>query len=231
MKKLTTKPISKLSILFIFAILIPGIILTYFSIQNITSQKELTEKRLLEEQNKIALKLAENFQQQLIDCASAFFHRVDSLSPNLQNQIFNPDSVEWIDQTFILNTDGNFIWPNYVKTSTIKQTQTKSQNFSQAIVEGERAEFAELDLRKAIQSYRKAFQIANNNFEKAAAINRLARVLNKIGYKKQAREQYLTLINNYGSVFDDSGIPFVHYAFHQLLQLSNDNKPELIANI
>ena len=40
---------------------------------------------LLEEQNEIATQLAENFHQQLINCANNFFSRVDSLSQNLRS--------------------------------------------------------------------------------------------------------------------------------------------------
>ena len=41
---------TRLSVLFIAAILIPGGFLAYFSIRNIGSQKELAEKRLLDEE-------------------------------------------------------------------------------------------------------------------------------------------------------------------------------------
>jgi len=48
------KPVSKLSILFIAAILIPDPVLTYFSVQNIASMRDLTEKKLLEDENRLA---------------------------------------------------------------------------------------------------------------------------------------------------------------------------------
>ena len=60
MAKLINKPVSKLAILFLFSILIPGFILAYFSIQTIANQKELTEKRLLEDQNHSRIKSKSN---------------------------------------------------------------------------------------------------------------------------------------------------------------------------
>jgi len=38
---------TRLSALFVASILIPGCVLAYFSIQNVSSQKELAEKRLV----------------------------------------------------------------------------------------------------------------------------------------------------------------------------------------
>jgi len=45
---------TRLSALFVAAILIPGCFLAYFSIQNVGSQKELAEKRLQEEEQQLA---------------------------------------------------------------------------------------------------------------------------------------------------------------------------------
>ena len=38
-------PFSRLTIVFILAVTVPGIVLSYLSIQNITNLKELTEKK------------------------------------------------------------------------------------------------------------------------------------------------------------------------------------------
>ena len=48
---------TRLSVLFVAAILIPGCVLAYFSIQNARSQKELAEQRLLEEEERLATEL------------------------------------------------------------------------------------------------------------------------------------------------------------------------------
>lgn len=65
MAKFDINPIPKLTILFLFSIFIPGIILSYLSIQNIANQKELTEKRLIEEQNELTTNLIRQFKKRL----------------------------------------------------------------------------------------------------------------------------------------------------------------------
>ena len=64
---------TRLSVLFVAAILIPGSILAYFSIQNIGSQKELAEKKLLEEEETLVESLGEFLQNKLVRSATEFF--------------------------------------------------------------------------------------------------------------------------------------------------------------
>ena len=78
------KPVSKLSILFIAVILIPGLVLTYFSVQNIASMRDLTEKKLLEDENRLASEISRRFQEWLAEHAAAF---------NPTNLTNNPRSV------------------------------------------------------------------------------------------------------------------------------------------
>ena len=228
MANFINKPISKLSILFVFAILIPGCILAYFSIQNIASQKELTEKRLLEQQNERATELAECFQDQLMGCAMAFFSRADRLYPLLQDVIVPLDSMDYVAQAFAVDNHGQFIWPHYVQHSELKNIPRKSQKFLHALARAEKSEFAESDLREAARLYRTASEVAGNETERATAINGLARVLSKSGLSKQAADRYRILADRYGSLMDDHGVSFAHYALHQFIQMFSHNPPEFI---
>lgn len=214
------KPISRLSLLFVLSILVPGSILVYFGIQNIMSQKELTEKRLLEEQNELAADLAESFQHHLLACARTFFNRVDSLPAPLQQDISSLESMACVGQVFIVNSTGEFIWPYFIQSSDTKPESPRSRGFLQAFAEAERTEFAKANLPAAAQRYRKALKEAKNDLERASATNALARVLAKSGLTEQAQEQYGMLANRYGSRMDESGWPFAYYALHQLIQFN-----------
>jgi signal transduction histidine kinase/tetratricopeptide (TPR) repeat protein len=228
MAQLINKPISKLSILFVISILVPGSILVYFSIQNIVSQKELTEKRLLEEQSELVADLAESFQHQLTVCATAFFSRLDSLSHPFPQKISLLDSRSCVAQVFIVNNNGEFIWPHFLQDTKAKQKHPKSREFLQAFAEAEKAEFAKFDLPEAAKLYRQALRMGKNKVEHAAATNALARVLTKRGLTKQALQHYRILVNRYGSVIDENGWPFAYYALHQITQFSSHNQSELI---
>lgn len=228
MAQLNNKAISKLSILFVLSILVPGSILVYFSIQNIVSQKQLTEKRLLEEQNELATDLAEYFQRQLTECAITFFNRMDGLTSHLQGDISFLDSMACVTQGFIVDKKGEFIWPHFLKDTMMKQKYRKSREFLQSFADAEKSEFAKSDLREAAQLYRQALKVAQNNTERATATNGLARVLAKQGLTRQAYKQYKILATRYGSVIDESCLPFANYALHQITQFTSYNQSELI---
>ena len=220
------KPVSKLSILFIFAILIPGSVLTFFSVQNIASMKELKEKRLLENQSRLASELARDFQEMLIEYSDSFFRQFHTLSTQQYQNMMVLDSLEYVHQPFVVNRSGHFVWPNFTEQIASAEVRRTSSTFWQGFSIAESAEFAESDLRKAADAYRDALRTSVSDFEGATAINGLARVLAKRGMVEQAFRQYRTLVRQYGSTIDESGLPFAQYALHQLIRLSNRRSPE-----
>jgi signal transduction histidine kinase len=215
---LNISPISKLTILFLCLFFIPGLVLSYLSIQNIANQKELTEKKLLEEQNQLAINVSRQFQNLLQEYAVTFFKMADSLNTDLPTSISVLESLDYVVQIFIIDNQGHFIWPYYLHDSQIQRTLPKSRKFLTAMVKAEKLEFSIMDLREATQAYRDALQIAKNKAEQATSINGLARVMMKRGLKRQARNQYRILAEAYGSEIDNTGIPYAYYALHQLIR-------------
>ncbi|HEX9973017.1 MAG TPA: ATP-binding protein, partial [bacterium] len=231
-KLILGKSISKLTIIFLSSILIPGFILAYFSIQTIANQKELTEKRLLEDQNEIATELSDYFHHQISKYTSNFFAHADSLYTYSKNDFVILDSLPFVAQAFIIGPEGEFKFPFYLRQSQLQQTPHKSARFLEIISRAEKSEFATTDLLKASQFYRDALKSARNKIESATAINGLARVLVKLGYNKQALSQYKLLADKYGSIIDNTGFPFAYYSIHQMVQLASaDNIHEIIHDI
>ena len=76
---------TRLSALFVAAILIPGSFLAYFSIQNVGSQKELAEKRLQEEEERLAAGLGTFLRDELVRTATAFLTAADTDNPDLRD--------------------------------------------------------------------------------------------------------------------------------------------------
>ena len=70
--KIELRSFSRLTIIFILAVTIPGSILTYLSIQNISNLKELTEKKVLEEEKILADLIYQNFQNKLVKATQEF---------------------------------------------------------------------------------------------------------------------------------------------------------------
>lgn len=73
MARRTGRSSTRLSALLVAAILIPGCVLAWFSIQNVRSQKELAEKRLQEEEARLAASLGTWLREELTGAATAFF--------------------------------------------------------------------------------------------------------------------------------------------------------------
>ena len=65
---------SRLSIVFILAVLISGSVLTYLSINNISYLENLTEKSILEEQRELSNRFS-----------AAIQHKIEGLTINFQN--------------------------------------------------------------------------------------------------------------------------------------------------
>ena len=74
------KPVTRLTVIFISVVIASGSILAYLSINNISNLKELTEKRVLEEQENLATIVSKNIQAEIDGLAGMFpdsFSRID----------------------------------------------------------------------------------------------------------------------------------------------------------
>jgi tetratricopeptide (TPR) repeat protein len=190
---------TRLSVLFIAAILIPGGFLAYFSIRNIGSQKQLAEKRLLDEEGILAEKLQGFLHDELLRCAKAFFAAADQGYPDLRKSAVEPDLKAYVAQPFALDASGLFLWPNYAETSGSGDNSPESARYSTAYSQAQKAEFSANNLQEAAKLYREASKAAANPERHADAINGLARVLAKSNQSEQAAGQYEILLERYGA--------------------------------
>ncbi len=219
---------TRLSILFVAAILIPGCILAWFGIQNARSQQELAEKRLLEEEGRLATEVRAFLHSELLRNANAFFSAADQVYPDLRNIALSSDSGSYVAQAFALDGGGRFLWPRYAGSDVSNDAVPGSEQFLTAISRAEKAEFTEKNLEQAALLYRAGLKAAGHDASRAAAVNGLARVLVKSSQKEQAAAQYGILLERYGSIQDDNGICFARYALRQLIQISFRD-PEAVA--
>src|SRR5512136_2958367 len=97
---------TRLSALFVAAILIPGCVLAYFSIQNVGSQKELAEKRLQEEEERLAAELGTFLRNELLKTATAFFTAADGANPDLRTPALPAETRSYDARDVTLYTPG-----------------------------------------------------------------------------------------------------------------------------
>ena len=127
--KIKLKPFSRLTIIFILAVTIPGSILSYLSIQNITNLQELTERRILEEEEDLADIIYQNFQIKLNDISTEFDDYLSKIGESDYLSIRFSDTIDFIENPFIIDQNGEFLWPGFTEDIVYKTWLTRQSMF------------------------------------------------------------------------------------------------------
>lgn len=214
------KPASRLSVVFILVVVLSGSILTYFSINNISNQKVLTEKRILEEQRELSARFSEVLQKQIENASAGFANEISPVNMLKDSLVKKAAETDFIIQPFILNNNGNFIYPNFKGIPENIQTQKLSNRFKSVFSGGEKAEFAEINWTVARENYLQSLRVSSGKYDSAKALNALGRILIKLKDYETAIQKYNSICLNYSDVPDENGIPYVYYALPQLLKVT-----------
>ena len=212
-----SKPITRLSVIFILAIILSGGVLTYFSINNISNLKELTEKKILEEQRELSARFSTALQKQIEELTSGFKQDVDQAGLMIDSMRQTAAGSDFILQAFILNSKGQFIYPGFTGILEDPLQPVLSDRFKSAFEQGEYAEFSEKDPRKAKEHYRSCLRYAAGENDSVIALNALGRISIKSGQPGDAAAIYSIIIQDYFSLLDRNGFPYAYYALSHLL--------------
>lgn len=222
----TEKSTLRLALFFILLIFILGCFLAYISLRTISRQKDMTVNRILESERQWARSLSEQFETAVLQNAQdrmsqidTCFHQTDSWKVCVAQLPF--------ENVFVLDAKGQIQWP-----ATPHETRPSGSNeFLTVLQRAERAEFAESDAQRALEIYEQLFRTARNNFEKAKALNAMARICVKENDSPRAIDFYRRLFNEYAGIVDDSGIAFADYAGHQLLKIATTTRDEVLKDL
>ena len=216
------KPFSRLTIIFILAVTIPGGILSYLSIQNITNLRELTERKVIEDEEALADLIYKNFEQKLNSILEDFTSTISNPEDRNFNSVRFIDSCEFIDDPYVIDINGKYIWPVYSEGQFTLNT-ISSSNYRSNLHSGEQYEFKYNDYSKAGVLYLKALADALTKNDSAAAMNALARLYVKAGDNEGALSYYSMLIKQFSGIEDKNGIPYLSYAIPQLLDITDSS--------
>jgi signal transduction histidine kinase len=224
----TSKPASRLTVFFILAVILSGSVLTYFSINNISNLKELTEKKILEEQRELSSRFSTAIQNNIEKVTDGFNNEI-SLSPALKDSLLKRTSeYGFIIQPFILKNNGQFLYPNFIGIPENLTVVKLSSRFNSVFRKGEEAEFAEKNLGKAKGYYLSCLGYSTGRNDSVKALNALGRVSVKLNDVKNAMTYYNLVISDYSQATDENGLPYAYYALPQLLKITNpDNHEEI----
>jgi signal transduction histidine kinase len=222
------KPISRLSIVFILAMVLSGGILTYFSINNISNLKELTEKRILEEQRELSARFSIALQNNMEKLTAGFKNDMDQVGLMKDSLINTAADHDFIIQAFILKNNGEFIFPNFTGIPENLLRPIHSARFKAAFELGEKAEFAEKDLVKAKGFYLSCLSYSTVWSDSVKVLNALGRISVKLNHIEDATAHYSSIILDYFSLSDRDGFPYAYYALFHLLNNANADNLEII---
>lgn len=221
-------PASRLTVIFILAVVLSGSVLTYFSINNISNLKKLTEKRILEEQRELSTRFSAAIQNKIEKVTAGFKNEINLPGLLKDSLIKRASDYNFIVQPFILKTNGQFLYPNFIGITENPPKEEFSSRFKSAFRTGEEAEFAKKDPGKAKSYYLLCLGYSTGGSDSAKALNALGRVLVKLNDSKDAITQYSLIISNYSAIADGNGLPYAYYALPQLLKITNENNSEKI---
>lgn len=215
------KPASRLSVVFILVVVLSGSILTWFSINNISNQKVLTEKRIQEEQRELSARFSEVLQKQIEKVTDGFANEISPTELLKDSLAGKAAESDFISQAFIIENNGDFLYPNFTGISDNITKPKFSNRFKTAFNKGEKAEFAESNLKAAKANYIQCLKNSTGAFDSAKALNALGRVSIKLKEYENAIQQYNLICRKYFNVPDENGVPYIYYAVPQLLKITN----------
>lgn len=214
------KPASRLSVVFILVVILSGSILTWFSVNNISNQKGLTEKRILEEQRELSARFSEVLQKQIENVTAGFADDINPFDLLKDSLVKKAVETDYIVQPFILTTNGDFLYPNFRGIPENLSKPKFSNRFKSSFREGEKAEFTENNWSAAQEKYLQCLHISTGKNDSAKSLNALGRVSIKLEEFENAIQHYHLICMNYFDVSDENGIPYVYYALPQLLKVT-----------
>jgi len=211
---------SRLIFVFILTVVVSGSILTWLSINNISNYKELTEKKVLEEQFSIADQISNSFQKKLESVASEFTDLVLINETAKLQSLKLSDTIDGITSPFLIDKNETFLWPWFIEGYINSEEEGQSGNWQQYFNRAEKAEFREQDLNKAKVNYLASLKVSSNKYDSARVINALARLSTKSGQPDQAYQYYSTTISEFYSVLNTNGFPYVYFSILQILKIT-----------
>jgi len=201
-------------LLFLLAVILPSLVLVVFTLRMISQEKELAQKRAVDERRRLAGEIGQHLLVRLEKVKlqeSSAATNWNQLSA--QRDYVNPEVV------LIAQVKGDRIllpWEENQKSEEFRRLLSSS-TFSRRIQLAEKEEFAKKDFLRAAELYRQLMKTAQEPVQRGYARLLLARALAKAGRNKEALSHYRRILALPSRVTDEYGIPLSLYAGGLLL--------------
>ncbi len=221
------KPISRLLIAFILAVAISGCILTYFSITSISNLKEITKKRIIEEQRELAARFNDDIQNTIEIVNLGMINEIKPIELMKDSLIKSATSHNFITQSFVLKNNDSFIYPYFVEIFSNNSTEKISTKFKSNFRKGQEAEFFFENFNIAKKKYLSSLSYSTKSNDSVKALNSLGRIAVKLNEYENAIRHYNLVVLKYYSELSEDGFPYVYFAIPQLLKIKS---PDISGN-
>lgn len=210
---MTSQGQRKQLLLFLFAILLPALILGALTIRMIGQERELFQKRAADERTRVAAQIGARLAERLAELEQQAAVRLES-DPEAfcVRNAFSPP-LALIGKAAAENL--RFPW-DLGPEATAKQDLLFSGKFGRLVREAEDMEFRRGNLSTAIAVYQSAFESGLTRFEKNYAALNLGRTLEKAGQPRKAEKIFESLAAAPPEETDEYGIPFLLWAADRL---------------
>lgn len=201
-------------LLFLCAIIVPSLVLVALSLRMISQERELAEKRALDEQNRRVNDIRQELQTRLEKIKLA---EVRGFAAHTGKTL--SEGYETGETAFLARLENNqpiLPWEDDPRPQQSQQLLNEPA-YAQRIQQGDHEEFARKEFTRASKLYLEAARAAHQPVQIGYAQILLARALVKSGQQDEARALYRKLLSLPGDVIDEQGIPLALYAARQLL--------------
>jgi signal transduction histidine kinase len=212
-------------LLFLVTVLLPSLVLIILTIRMINQEKELAQRRSLEERSRVAREIG---NQLLIKLENVKLQE----TANIKNEKYLPTKNDFINpevELICLLEERQLLLP-WERNQEIEEARRflNHPEFTQKIQQAEKEEFVHKNYVRASQLYYKILHTFENTLQKNYARLLLGRTLLKSNQKKKALTQYQEILNLPFIVSDEYGIPLSVYAASRLLECEMSGKDVLI---
>jgi signal transduction histidine kinase len=214
-------------LLFLIAVMLPSLVLIILTLRMISQEKELSQKRMADERQRMAREIGQHL-----------FVRLENIKMQetsvAANQKYMSAKIEYVNPEVVLIgfVEGRQLILPWEQNQEIDDTRRllESSELTQKIRLAEREEFAQKNLNQAARLYRQAMNTAKHPVQKGYARLHLARSLSKSAQNAEALTHYRGILELPYSMSDEYGIPLSLYAAGRLLEIG-ENYQDILRSI
>jgi signal transduction histidine kinase len=201
--------------LFLIAVILPSLLLIIFAWRMIRQERELAQKRMVDERQRMAREIGQ-----------ILLMRLEKIKLQEAGASVNwtelPDNLEYINPEVVLiaqmkEAKLRLPWEFSRRGAAFKQILSDS-NFAIQIQQAEQQEFEKKNFSRAAELYRQLMDTTREPIQKSYAHLLLGRVLSKTDRKKEALAHFRIVLKLPLRIKDEYGIPFCLYAARPLLE-------------